>query len=100
MLICLIRYHFLVLIVPYDTNLLNGFHFWEKLGEILFKGVLLDGFYGISLGQVTFGNGNLNVCFYRYFPVILSEVAFISCGVPWAIILPPSSPPPGPISMM
>ena len=34
----------LVLVVSYDTSLFDGFHFWEKLGEILFEGIVLDGF--------------------------------------------------------
>ena len=36
----------------------------------------------------------------RYFPVLLSGIAAMSAGVPVPTILPPSSPPPGPISMM
>lgn len=44
MTVCLILQYSLVLVVSYDTSLFNGFHFWEKLGEILFEGVLLDGF--------------------------------------------------------
>lgn len=32
------------LVVFYDTSLFNEFHFWEKLGEILFEGVVLAGF--------------------------------------------------------
>ena len=35
---------FFLLVVSYDTSLFNGFHFGEKLGKILFEGVLLDGF--------------------------------------------------------
>ena len=38
--------------------------------------------------------------FYRYFPVMLSAFALICSGVPTATTLPPSSPPPGPISMI
>ena len=34
------------------------------------------------------------------FPVMLSSEALISAGVPLATTLPPSSPPPGPMSMM
>ena len=34
----------LVLVVSYDTSLFNGFHFGEKLGQILFEGVVLDRF--------------------------------------------------------
>ena len=58
MMVCLILQYSLVLIVSYNASLLNGFHFGEKLGEILFESVVLDGFYGISLGQTMFGNGN------------------------------------------
>ena len=36
---------------------------------------------------------------YKYLPVILSSLLCISCGVPHATILPPASPPPGPMSM-
>ncbi len=34
----------LVLIVSYNASLFNRFHFGEKFGEILFEGVVLDGF--------------------------------------------------------
>ena len=34
----------LVLVVFYDTSLFDGFHFGEKLGQILFEGVVLDRF--------------------------------------------------------
>ena len=43
MTVCLILQYSLVLVVFYDASLLDGFHFWEKLGKILFEGVLLDG---------------------------------------------------------
>ena len=36
---------------------------------------------------------------YKYLPVILYSLLCISSGVPHATILPPASPPPGPMSM-
>ena len=36
---------------------------------------------------------------YRYFPVMLVSLRRISSGVPAAMIRPPASPPPGPMSM-
>lgn len=47
------------------------------------------------------GNTTRSLCQRRSqinFPVLLSEESFTSSGVPAATILPPSAPPPGPIS--
>ena len=54
----------------------------------------------VLLGEVSMCNDGGNGCgFYINFPVMLSGVSRISSGVPAATILPPASPPPGPMSM-
>lgn len=44
MTVCLILQYSLVLVMSYDASLLDGFHFVEKLSEILFEGACLMDF--------------------------------------------------------
>ena len=53
----------------------------------------------ISVETENMNEEELDMIYYKYRPVMLRADFFISSGVPQAIMRPPSSPPPGPISI-